>query len=106
MIVLNLFAFRTPRPRDLFKADDPIGPENDLYIQKFAASVDLLVAGWGVNGIYAGRDLSVMRLLPKMVYCLRLTKAGLPSHPLYLPASALPVPWQTQRDVPDGPRVS
>jgi hypothetical protein len=106
LIVLNLFARRTAQPRDLLQADDPIGPDNDRTIQEFAASVDCVVAGWGVNGAFARRDQDVLRLLPKKLHCLRLTKAGFPAHPLYLPASTLPMAWQPQRDAPAGQGVS
>ena len=30
LVMLNLFAYRTPYPRELFKAVDPIGPENSV----------------------------------------------------------------------------
>ena len=37
LTVANLFAFRAANPRELFKAADPIGLENDEWISKAAA---------------------------------------------------------------------
>lgn len=34
LLVGNLFAFRSKNRNDLLKADDPVGPENDKYLDK------------------------------------------------------------------------
>ncbi len=36
IIVGNLFAFRSPYPNDLQTAADPIGPENNLWLERLA----------------------------------------------------------------------
>lgn len=93
LAVVNLFAFRTPKSKDLFIEDDPIGPENNDYIQKATLSAEIIIAGWGVNGSHGKRDAQVLSILPKNLFYLRLTKNGHPSHPLYLPRTCQPMPW-------------
>jgi Protein of unknown function (DUF1643) len=52
----------------------------------------MTVCGWGNGGAHIGRGVDVRRMLHNP-HCLRLTKDGHPSHPLYLPASLQPVEW-------------
>ncbi|MFC3175033.1 DUF1643 domain-containing protein [Novosphingobium bradum] len=85
LAVGNLFAFRTPSPAVLFTAPEPVGPENDEWLGRLSGSADLTVAAWGNNGSHLGRSKAVLSMLVKPHY-LRLTGAGEPSHPLYLPA--------------------
>jgi hypothetical protein len=99
LAVVNLFAFRTPKPKDLFVEEDPIGPENNEYIRKTALSAEIIVAGWGVNGSHGNRDAQVLSILPKNLFYLRLTKNGQPSHPLYLPRTSRPMPWAVAQSV-------
>jgi hypothetical protein len=47
LLVGNLFAFRSKNRNDLLKADDPVGPENDKYLDKLIKSADIVVAAWG-----------------------------------------------------------
>lgn len=89
--MLNLFAFRATDPGVMKKADDPVGPLNDAYLE-MAKSARFVVAAWGVHGTHLGRDKVVRAMLPNLSF-LRLTKDGHPGHPLYLPASLTPQPW-------------
>jgi hypothetical protein len=87
--VVNLFGFRATEPADMLAAADPVGPQNDSYIRRAAEQCFPVVASWGVNGTFRGRDEAVKRILLKVgvaVSALKLTKQGHPSHPLYLPA--------------------
>lgn len=43
--LVNLFAYRTKDPKILSNAKDPIGPDNDDYIQKAVTNADLVVVG-------------------------------------------------------------
>lgn len=92
LCMANLFAYRATRPADLLAQDDPVGPENDAYLQRLAAEAGVVIAAWGVHGTHGGRHNAVRAMLPRLHY-LRLTKNGLPGHPLYLPASLRPVEW-------------
>ena len=86
----NLFALRSPNPRDLRSSADPIGPDNDAHIRAAARKVDIIVCAWGNRGGYMGRAQEVVSILRKAgakLYTLgELTKQGQPRHPLFVPA--------------------
>lgn len=90
--VLNLYAFRATQPKDMFRAIDPVGPENDSYISGlFAGST--VIAAWGANA-RPDRVRQVRRLLANQrILCLGVTKDGHPKHPLYVPAAQPFVPF-------------
>jgi hypothetical protein len=87
----NLFAFRATEPTDMKASDDPIGTENNQWLQKLAKDAALVVAAWGNDGSYLKRSEQVKELLPNL-YCLKLNKSGEPAHPLYQAAKLKPVP--------------
>ena len=84
-ILVNLFAYRTTDPGGLTKVDDPIGPDNDHWIAVEQSRANRVVCAWGNHGVLLKRDEAVCSNLSH-VYCLGLTKAGCPRHPLYLAA--------------------
>jgi len=88
----NLFAFRTPYPKEMKAAPDPVGPANDATIKWHYENADLVVAAWGADGSHRGRDRQVYGLLPDL-QCLGMTKAGHPKHILYLKSDEKPRPW-------------
>lgn len=92
----NLFAFRATDPRDMKRAHrdglDPLGPENDRWLEKLAAEAELAVAAWGNDGAWLDRSAQVRKLLPEL-HCLKLNRSGEPAHPLYQKADLLPIPW-------------
>ncbi|XBH20427.1 DUF1643 domain-containing protein [Jonesiaceae bacterium BS-20] len=72
---------------------DPVGPDNNAFLRAAGASGDLLVAAWGGNA-KSRRVQEVLRLPGfERINYLRLTQAGQPSHPLYLPKDLTPTPW-------------
>ena len=85
--VVNLFAWRTPRPEVLKRATDPIGPRNNHWLRKMARGGEPMVVAWGNHGIHQGRDRAVLALLEDPL-CLGVTKAGHPRHPLYARGTA------------------
>jgi hypothetical protein len=90
MIIVNLFAFRSPFPPKVYAADDPIGPKNDQNIRRMAKKADKVIVGWGVHGELLSRGESVLALLDKckvQAWCLGTTKAYHPKHPLYVAAA-------------------
>ena len=87
----NLFAFRATQPSDMMASNDPIGSENNKWLQKLAKDAALVVAAWGNGGSYLGRSKQVIELLPNM-HCLKLNKSREPAHPLYQAAKSQPVP--------------
>lgn len=97
MVVLNLFAFRATDPRAMLMAKDPVGKDNDHWIDQtinYVTSEGPILCGWGTHGSYLGRSAQVKAKLPKdRTFCLAVTKSGEPGHPLYLPSAAPFVPW-------------
>lgn len=96
LVMVNLFAFRATDPKEMMRADDPVGPDNDAALLRECAQARVTVAAWGAGGTHLGRDRVVRRMLAPMHY-LRLTKQGHPGHPLYLPGSLTPQPWDKGR---------
>ena len=94
--VVNLFAYRTTEPSGLWQTLDPIGPENDRYLVDAAGRAQSLVFAWGAHGALMDRGREVLGLLAgrREIFCLGLTQAGQPRHPLYLRRETLPVPFQ------------
>lgn len=97
--IVNLFAFRATDPRDLQRAPDPIGPENDWYVAEAASRAAGIIVAWGERGTYRQRDCAVLALLSlhsaQPLRCLGTTRNGCPRHPLYLAGSTRPVPYQS-----------
>lgn len=94
--IANLFAFRATDPRDLRRAADPNGPDNDAVLHQSTRRADRIIAAWGVHGTHRNRAQEVLSLLAAgktPLFHLGLTKHGHPRHPLYLPYSQQPVAW-------------
>lgn len=88
MIMANLYAWRATQPKDLFKADDPIGPDNDRYLA--ALSEYTLVGGWGNHG---HRPERLNALAGFKLHALKVNGSGAPAHPLYLPKGLTLAPY-------------
>lgn len=85
--IVNIFAYRTTYPRELWAQDDPVGAGNDAWIRRVARRADRVVAAWGAHGSALGRSTRIAQLLDGVeVWCLGMTGAGEPRHPLYLRA--------------------
>lgn len=102
LIMLNAYGFRATDPRDMKAALEPVGYENDLAIratcQSVADSGGLIIAAWGAHCEEA-REKKVLDVIDRDVYCLGLTKAGRPKHPLYLRSDTIPeLFWKPRND--------
>ena len=85
LCMVNLFAYRATDPKDMQRATDPIGAENDHHLKLVIDQADLVVAAWGGDGGFLGRSEEIKLLFSKEIYCLGKTKYGQPRHPLYIP---------------------
>lgn len=104
IVVTNLYAYRATDPADLTMFPNAIGNGNDGTIMAEAEKAGLIVCAWGANKYAHGTGVkgpSRAQAVRKMFYdlgfrvhVLRLTKDGYPSHPLYLPKTLTPVPWE------------
>ena len=83
----NQYGWITPYPDDLAKADDPIGPRNDVILDAAIRRCDMTVCAWGANPMASRRKGAMVHLIGQhrpAAYCLGLTKHGAPKHPLYI----------------------
>lgn len=99
--VVNLFALRATKPKELIrslKASGLVGdPANDLFIMEMLIDREdaIIVCAWGEDGRLMNRDvemLAILDLLDLKPMALRINEGGQPGHPLYVPADAPLVP--------------
>jgi len=94
LVVLNIFAIRSTDPKILYSDLDPVGPENNINIQNCSKGAGLIVCAWGVHGKHLERGQEVLKMLRhKNPHYLKLTKEGIPQHPLYLKGDLKPKPF-------------
>ncbi|SFV56482.1 hypothetical protein MNB_SV-14-19 [hydrothermal vent metagenome] len=91
--MLNLFAFRSTQPKDMFNELNPIGLKNDDYIKIYSKKVDIIICAWGNNGGYKNRSQYIREEFDNLFY-IKLNQTGEPSHPLYLKSDLLPKKWK------------
>lgn len=91
-IVVNMFAWISTDPAELLRVPDPVGPENDAMIGSLPSNWPVICA-WGSHKLTLARAHQVVALLHRPLFCLKQTKNGSPSHPLYLKSELKPVPW-------------
>ncbi len=92
-IMTNAFAFRATKPKDMHKAVDPIGPDNDRVLIETARRCEFAVCCWGAKGNFPRmlrHRAATVRMLVRSntnrpLYCLGLNDDGSPKHPLYVP---------------------
>lgn len=86
-VMLNAFAWRSTDPRGMKSADDPVGPDNDLFLKRFTANARFIIAAWGTNCDLI-RQEAVCKAVGRPMECLGLNNDGSPKHPLYVPQKA------------------
>lgn len=100
-IMTNVFAFRATLPKDMRKAADPVGPENDRLLVDVAGRCEHVIACWGGLSNFprslrhrAASIRIMLRDAGRPVQCLGRNDDGSPKHPLYLDAMTPLVPLQ------------
>jgi hypothetical protein len=94
ILIGNLFAWRATDAIEIKKSSQPIGSANDAALAKIIMNAPTIVCAWGNGGTYMDRNDQVLRMirnLGRRPHCLRMTKQGHPSHPLYLPRGLRPM---------------
>ncbi|MAH73865.1 MAG: hypothetical protein CMK29_07185 [Porticoccaceae bacterium] len=86
LCMVNLFAAVAKRPIELRDMDEPVGPQNDVWLKRVTLKHEVTLAAWGNGGEYLDRAAEVLRFI-KPLYCLGKTVCGNPIHPLYQPSS-------------------
>jgi hypothetical protein len=100
LVMMNAFAIRGTDPGVLREVPDPVGPENDFWLSRMAEGARLILVAWGNYGLWADRQARVLSLIEREVYCLGVTKAGAPRHPLYLKADTRPQLFRKAQEKP------
>jgi len=90
LMIGNLFAYRSTDPSRLRLVDDPVGPDNDRWLDHVVDASTLVIAAWGCRGALLGRAQAVTERYAGKLHALRLTRSGEPCHPLYLPENLTP----------------
>lgn len=98
MWVGNTFAYRCTNQKRLLEVDDPVGPDNNQHLLEMAADASLIIFAYGTpHRTLRTRGIEVADMFRQHGYdlhVLKLSKDGIPVHPLYLPASLRPTLWQ------------
>lgn len=95
--VVNLFAFRSPKPAVMKSAADPVGDDCDYWIGAVAEHCEMAVAGWGADGSFQNRDKQIVALFSawgRDLYCLKENADGAPMHPLFAKGDLQPAIWR------------
>lgn len=92
--LFNIGAGRATRPPVWLRMPDPLGPDNDFYLQ-IAACYDRIVAGWGNHAPpeFVDRAVKILTSQGRQIQCLKINANGSPMHPLYVPYSQPLQPW-------------
>lgn len=106
LFVCNIFALRSTDPQELYKVDDPVGPDNDSTLLDLMKKTDFVITAWGNHGTYMDRGNTVLlTILPeyseKMAY-LGVSNHWQPLHPLYLSKDVLPVKYKVDKNKKEG----
>ena len=90
--VVNLYAYRATKPKDLFAAGEAMHHfDNQRHVERAARDSGIIICAWGAHGdIFQGETVRGW-MIGKDHYALGFTRDGLPRHPLYLPANATPI---------------
>lgn len=96
-VVVNLYAYRATDPRELWRAADPVGPDNDRHLRDAMAMHEAVLA-WGANARpeRIARFMEIHRRAPGAghLHALATTAAGQPRHPLYLRGDLVMQRWR------------
>lgn len=95
--MMNLYAYRATRPRNLFLADDPVGPGNDAALAEAFAVSDRIIVAWGAHAKPARVQAFAETFGQFEFWALGLTMSGAPRHPLYLRADSVPFQYDIPR---------
>ena len=107
LVVVNLFAYQSTDPKVLRTIEDPIGPENDAFIERAVLSSEMVIAAWGNNAVWSGRysmrNKEVIDIIVRHrdIYCLGTTLQHQPCHPVRLRGDLEPqMFWKAAAGVP------
>lgn len=99
-IAANPFAYRSKDVRKLATVTDPVGPDNERYLDEIIAEADVLIPCWGNRDKVPRQlrhhfDALLAKLIAsgKPILTFGLTNGGDPKHPLMLGYDTPLVEW-------------
>jgi hypothetical protein len=107
LIMVNPWAGIATNQNDLWRMEDPVGPDNDAHIlqavEETVASDGIVLVGWGAIAPPIARQreardrIAAVRELLDKAGCrpcaVDINGDGSPRHPLYARGSSLPLRW-------------
>lgn len=96
LIMANIFAYCSTDRSKLRTVKKPVGDKNDEWILKLSKRAKFIVAAWGTDGALFDRAEEIKKMNLDL-YCLEVSIAGHPKHPLYLKSELKPKPFQFNR---------
>lgn len=102
LVMVNACAYRATDPKAMLKfAGDQVGSENTIeYLERLAVGCqNKPIAAWGkhadeiVGRAWRRGRGQCLKALMGPLDCLRLNGDGSPAHPLYLPKTLTPIPF-------------
>lgn len=98
LTVGNTFAYRATVQSRLTEVPDPVGPDNDHHLLEMAREAAMTVFAYGTpkHPRLRSRGPEVVRMIRAIggkPYVLKLSKQGIPYHPLYLSEGLVPFIW-------------
>jgi hypothetical protein len=98
MVVVNTNPFRSTDPKLATVPPEHVLSTNDAWLVNAIAYAAKVICGWGdkAHKDLAQRAVNTMHPLGP-IYSMRVTKAGNPQHPLYLPGDLEPQLWNPTR---------
>lgn len=103
ILVVNLCAFRASKPRNMWAAKDPAGPDNHDYLRaalRYASeNGGRALAAWGAVQHVAASFLREAEIWQVELDCLGTTQEGNPKHPAArgvhrIPRDQQPILWR------------
>lgn len=85
--VVNLFAWRATKPKELYNCVAPVGPDNDNQIRLALDRCDDVACAWGAHALAQTRGQKVLQIINVRfgnALCFGKTAHGSPRHPLYV----------------------
>jgi hypothetical protein len=82
LVVSNLYGYISPNPKDLKKIKDPIGKDNDKWIDHMKDICQKIICIWGNSGDTYRKE-SILKNINEKAYTVGLTKSGNPRHVLH-----------------------
>lgn len=86
LLMLNCYAFRATKPRDMMAAVDPFGEQTPAALTALC-NIGTVVAAWGGGAKHLDRGEDMAREFKRAgipLWCWGINKDGTPAHPCYL----------------------